>query len=316
MIPALESAGSGVNVRLQRHIGADVTYNDPVRAGSWQPDAMRRLKRLTAIFVLSLTFACGGSGGSGPPLGAPSHAIYGIDSANTLVVFHATRPDLVTRSVPVTGLQSGERIAGLDFRPIDGRLYALGTSSRAYVLDTLTGVATAVGSGPFTPALRGEAFGFDFDPVSDRIRAVSDSDQNLRLDPVTGAVTGADAALAYATGDPNAGTDPTTAGAAYTNSIAGATTTTLYAIDAGLGVLVTLSDPSGGELATVGSLGASTSSLVGFDIAGATGIAYATLTPSAATASRFYSVNLATGGVTLAGTVGHAVPLVGIAVQP
>ena len=278
---------------------------------------MPRRQHLTAIFVLALTLACGGTGGTGPPpIGAPSPAIYGIDSANTLIVFRATRPDLVTRTVSVSGLQAGERIVGIDFRPVDGRLYALGSSSRVYVLDTLTGAATAVGAGAFTPALLGTAFGFDFNPVSGLIRAVSDSDQNLRLDPDSGTVDKTGLALAYGPGDANAGADAVVAAAAYTNSVAGAASTTLYAIDVGLGVLVTLASPDSGRLTTVGPLGVASSRFVGFDIAGATGKAYATLSLPATTGARFFGVNLATGDVTLTGTVGHAVPLVGITVHP
>ncbi|MGH7537925.1 MAG: DUF4394 domain-containing protein [Gemmatimonadales bacterium] len=276
---------------------------------------MRRLKRLTAILVLSLTFGCGGSDGSGPPIGVPAPVIYGLDSANTLVVFRATRPDLVTRTTAITGLQAAERVVGIDFRPADGKLYAVGTSSRIYVVDTTSGVATAVGTVPFTPVLLGTAFGIDFNPVVDRLRAVSDTDQNLRLDPVTGGVAGVDTALAYAAGDPGLGVNPSVVAVAYTNSVPGAATTTLYGIDAGRAVLVTLASPNGGQLTTVGSLGVSTSRFVGFDIAGATGIGYVTLVPPAATTSRFYVVNLGTGGVTLTGNVNHGVPLVGITVH-
>ncbi len=277
---------------------------------------MHRRTQLTAIFVLPLTLACGGSGGTPPPIGAPSPAIYGIDSANTLVVFRATRPDLVTRTVIVTGLQAGERIVGIDFRPSDGQLYALGTSSRVYVLDTLSGAATAVGVGPFVPALGGTAFGVDVNPVVDLLRVVGDSDQNLRLSPVTGSVVGVDSALAYLPGDVHAGADPTVVAAAYSNSTPGATTTILYAIDATLGAFVTLPTPSSGRLLTVGSFGVVTTNLVGFDIDGAAGIGYATFNPPATTTSQLYTANLGTGSAILTGTVGHGVPLVGIAIHP
>lgn len=274
-------------------------------------------EHLTAILVLSLTLACGGPGSSGPPpLGVPSPAIYGLDSLNTLVVFRATRPDLVTRTTAVTGLPGGERLIGIDFRPADGRLYGIGAGSRLYLIDTTSGAATPLGAGAFTPSLLGTTFGVDFNPVVDRLRVVSDSTQNLRLDPVAGSVVGTDTVLAYASADPHAGVVPLVAGAAYTNSVPSAATTILYAIDAGLGVLVTVPAPNGGRLTTVGFIGVSTTAAVGFDIDGSTGLAYATLTPPAGGASRLYGMNLATGGVTLTGTVGHTIPLVGIAVHP
>lgn len=277
----------------------------------------RARRHVTAILVLSLTLSCLGNGGSGPPpIGAPSPGIYGLDSANTLVVFRATRPDLISRTTAVTGLPAGERLVGIDFRPADGRLYGLGKTSRLYLIDTTSGAATAIGAAPFTPTLIGTAFGVDFNPVVDRLRVMSDSTQNLAIDPVADTVAGSDVALAYASGDAHAGASPVIAAAAYTNSVAGAGTTTLYAIDAALSVLVTVPTPGSGQLTTVGFLGVRTTSAVGFDIDGSTGLAYVTLSPLTGGASRFYGLNLATGGVSLTGTVGHAVPLIGIAVHP
>jgi hypothetical protein len=272
---------------------------------------------LTAILVLSLTGACGGSGGSGPPpIGVPSPVIYGLDSLNTLIVFRATRPDLVTRTTAVSGLPGGERLVGIDFRPADGRLYGLGAANRLYLIDTTSGAATAIGAGTFAPPLLGRRFGVDFNPVGDHLRVMSDSGQNLELDPVADTVIAIDTALAYASGDAHAGVVPFIAGAAYTNSVPSATATVFYAIDAGLGVLVTAPAPNSGQLSSVGALGVSTTTAVGFDIDASTRLAYATLTAPPGGASRLYGVSLATGGVTLTGTVGHAVPLVGIAVHP
>jgi len=279
---------------------------------------VKRLRQhVTAFLVLSLTLACDGTGGSGPPpVGAPSPVIYGLDSANTLVVFRATRPDLVTRTTAVTGLAAGERLVGIDFRPADGRLYGLGAGSQLYQIDTTSGAATAIGAAAFTPALLGTTFGVAFNPVADRLRIMSDSTQNLRLDPVAGTVVGIDTVLAFASGDAHAGAVPVIAAAAYTNSVSGASTTALYAIDAALSILVTVPAPNSGQLTTVGPLGVSTTLAVGFDIDGSTGLAYVTLPPVTGGASRFHGVSLVTGGTTLTGMVGHTVPLVGIAVHP
>ena len=272
---------------------------------------------LTPILVLSLTLSCGGSGGSGPPpIGVPSPVMYGLDSLNVLVVFRASRPDLVTRTTAVTGLPAGERLVGIDFRAQDGRLYGLGAGSRLYLIDTTSGAATLLGAAAFVPALIGTVFGIDFDPVADQLRVMSDSGQNLRLDPVADTVVGVDSALAYASGDFHAGVAPVIAGAAYTNSTASATTTTLFGIDAGLAALVTVTAPDSGQLTTVASLGVPTTTAVGFDIDGGTGIGYLTLTAPTGGASQLYAINLVNRGVTLTGTIGHAVPLVGITVHP
>ena len=47
---------------------------------------------------------------------------------------------------------------------------------RAAAVPLLAMAASAVGAGPFTPALAGESFGLDFNPTADRIRLVSDAE--------------------------------------------------------------------------------------------------------------------------------------------
>lgn len=153
----------------------------------------------------------------------------------------------------------------------------------------------------------------------DRIRVVSDTGQNLRIHPDTGKVAAVDGSLMYSATDVNAGATPRVAGAAYTNPIAGATTTTLYDIDTGLGVLATQSPPNSGTLNTVGSLGVTTNSTAGFDISQA-GIGYAVLKVSGKPAkdrcgnSELFRVDLATGMVTSLGYVGSQQPVGDLAV--
>lgn len=261
------------------------------------------------------TGAPGGTGGVGPAgtPGAAGRPIYGIDVTNALVVFASQRPDLIARRVTVSGLGTGETIVGIDFRPVDGRLYALGSTSRLYTLDTITGAATSVGAA-FTPALSGAEFGFDFNPTVDRIRTHSDTEQNLRLNPLTGATAATDAPLAYAIGDANFGQNPAIGATAYTNSVAGALTTELFAIDAARDVLVKLAAPNDGQLTTIGSLGINSSTQAGFDIAGAD--AFAVIVSEGSTFSTLYRINLATGAATVVGNIGGAARLRGIAVAP
>jgi hypothetical protein len=270
--------------------------------------------RLCAGFVVGLLVAACDGARTGPlPPGTVFRVIYGIDTLNTLIRFSNTAPGSITRSVSISGLQSGEAILGIDFRPADRKLYALGSSSRLYTLDTLSGAATAVG-GSFTPTLEGTRFGFDVNPVADRVRCHSDTNQNLQLNPATGAVAVTDTPLFYDTSDVNAGTDPALVGTAYTNSVSPApTATVLYAIDAATDALVTIPGPVEGRIVTVGPLGVATSGYVGFDIVGADGPAYATLTLPTGGPSQLYFLSLVTGRVTLIGTVGSAV-LRGIAV--
>jgi Domain of unknown function (DUF4394)/PEP-CTERM motif len=245
--------------------------------------------------------------------------INGITTTGNLVTFDSAAPGTILGTVGVTGLQTGETLLGIDRRPANELLYGMGSSSRLYVINTTTGVATQVGSaGAFT--LSGTAFGFDFNPTVDRIRVTSDSGQNLRLNPNAGTLAGTDTNLAFAPGDPNAAATPRVVGAAYTNNFSGAATTTLYNIDSNLDILTTQGSPGGspispssGQLFSVGALGSNTSDLVGFDISGLTGIAYASMTAPGGNASQLFTINLNTGAATLVGTIGGGVSLTSLA---
>jgi hypothetical protein len=242
---------------------------------------------------------------------ARAEAILGITTTNVLVSFDSATPGVVS-GVSVTGLQAGESLLGIDIRPANGILYGLGSTSRLYTINTVTGAATQVGSaGSFT--LSGTEFGFDVNPVVDRIRVVSNVGQNLRLNPNDGTLTGTDTALNYAVGDPNAAATPRVVGSAYTNNFSGAGATTLFGIDSNLDILVNQNPPNAGVLNTVGALGFNTSDLVGFDISGLSGIAYASLTAPGGVSSQFFVINQATGAATLVGTIGGGVPLFDIA---
>ena len=138
---------------------------------------------------------------------AAADIVFVASSNNQLLRYDTSAPATPTSVVALTGLQSGETLRGMDVRPADGRLYAVGTTNRVYTIDTGTGVATAAGA-PFTPALTGTRFGIDFNPVPDRIRVVSDADESVRLNPVNGALAGTDSTLAYVAGDPG-GANPT-----------------------------------------------------------------------------------------------------------
>ena len=157
---------------------------------------------------------------------------YGVDTANRLVSFSGQTPTSIKRTA-LTGLQADEQIVGLDVRPADKQLVALASTSRLYRIDGASGAATAIGSASFVPAFAGTSLGFDFNPTVDRIRVTSDARQNLRLHPDTGATAAVDGQLAYAAGDAGAGSTPRIVGSAYTNSVAGATTTHLFDLDAG-----------------------------------------------------------------------------------
>jgi hypothetical protein len=267
----------------------------------------RTLRRTLGLFALTAASALGVPGAAWA-----AEAFYGVTQDNRLVTFQS---DNVTNVAPVhaiTGLPGGENIIGLDVRPLNGQLYGLGKTSRLYVINPRTGAARQVGATPFIPALAGASFGFDFNPTVDRIRVTSDAEQNLRLNPDTGAVAAVDTNLAYAAGDPGAGTNPSVAGSAYTNSFAGATSTTLFDIDNARHALVIQNPPNDGTLTTVGALG-TTNNAVAFDI-GDSNIAYAVLNGEQNRQS-LYRVDLSNGHATQATNffIGTDQPLVGLA---
>ena len=307
---------------------------------SVRPDRNPRLLRaLAGAFCLVATLAaCDDDDDdnddlTGPGASVPAgRTIFGVDASNNLVAFGAQNPTTTAaRRIAITGLGTGETVVGIDFRstaPVtaaaDRKLYGTTTASRVVTIDTVSGAATPLGTAPFTPALIGTAFGFDFNPVADRIRLHgSDQEQNLRVNQLTGVANSpVDTVLAYAMGDANVGQNPNVVGAAYTNSVAGATTTELFAIDSDKDVLVFLASPNSGRLSTRGALGVNTTQDVGFDVFGpgaagtTTAQAFATLTTVGQSRSKLYTVNLTNGQATLVGDVNYSRPLVGIAVTP
>jgi hypothetical protein len=232
---------------------------------------------------------------------APSSTIFAVTTGNAVLRFDSAAPGTILSTTAITGMQASETLLGIDFRPATGQLYGLGSTSRLYAIDTTTGAATLVGTGPFATALSGVDFGVDFNPTVDRLRVVSDADQNLRLNPNNGTLAALDNTLAYAVGDPHVGANPNVVGSAYTNNFAGAATTTLYAIDSNLDILAIQNPPNSGILNTVGSLGVNTSGLAGFDIA-AGSTAFASLTVGGVV--RLFTINLSTGAATLVGSIG------------
>ncbi len=243
-----------------------------------------------------------------PP--ANSVNVFAVTVTNNLLSFNSAAPDTILNTLPLSGLQAGEIMLAIDFRPATGQLFGLGSSNRIYTINTTTGAATAV-AGPFTPALVGSDFGADFNPTVDRLRVVSDQDQNLRLNPATGAVAATDTNLSYASGDANFGANPNVVGSAYTNSFAGSTSTSLYGIDSNLDTLVLQGSlngapvsPNSGQLTTVGALGVNSNGLVGFDIQGSNNRAFASLTAAGDSSSKLYTLNLTSGAATLIGTIG------------
>ncbi|MBA3274083.1 MAG: DUF4394 domain-containing protein, partial [Chthoniobacterales bacterium] len=63
--------------------------------------------------------------------------------------FDTDTPGTYTSNVTVTGLQSGESLIGIDYRPATGQLFGLGDSGRIYRVKATSGAATSLGASEF-----------------------------------------------------------------------------------------------------------------------------------------------------------------------
>jgi len=217
----------------------------------------------------------------------PAIDIIGLTDDNKLVLFSGDNPGSFTRTVSINGLETVEKIISIDFRPATGELYGLSNNSRLFIINYDNGSARSVSTSTFSPAIMGTSAAIDFNPTVDRIRLVSNTGQNLRLNPETGLVVFTDGNISGPAGT-------AISAVAYTNSMSGATTTTLFDIDFVNGILYKQDPPNNGTLVMVGNLGVKASGAAGFDISPDNTQALAVAANNAGT-SNFFSIDLVTG---------------------
>ena len=251
---------------------------------------------------------------SPPPTGP---VVFAVTNTGQLISFAPTTPQTVLSSKTITGLSAGETVAGIDYRPANGRLYALSTGGKLYTLNEVTGAATPVSTlaadptdptAPFSALTGGATFGIDFNPVPDRLRVIEDV-ANLRINVDTGATT-TDSNL-VPVGDYFA--------AAYTNSFPMPPNTALYALDATANTLVSIGsvpamagacpgasgNPNCGVVSVIGPLNVDAGNVGGFDIAGPTNnFVLAAFQVGSGGTSSLYRIDLTTGEATLVGGIG------------
>ena len=251
--------------------------------------------------------------------------------ATNLLKFDTKNPSVIRSSQVVTGLKTGQTIMGMDMRPQDAKIYALGyraldSVATIYTLNDTTAVLSVfTGADSFKLALGTGQVTFDFNPVANRLRIIGATNNNnyrlnLTVSPITITV---DTALTYKASDINAGKTPLVVAGAYTSSFNGATATQLYDIDASLGILVNQNSANGGFLNTIGTLGIALDPAdytVDLDV-------FSTKTPSVDSMflmanivgsggfDNLYSVNTATGSATLIGRIGQGSALRYMTVQ-
>ncbi len=260
-----------------------------------------------ATAATSVGVLAGGEQAVGLALLQPrSLSVIGLTADGRLATFDPRTPNTISANTAITGLGAGETVVGIDFRPLDRLLYALTTNGKLYTVDPATGAATAKSTLAADPAdatvpytaLSGTSFSVDFNPAADRLRVISDTGQSLRINVDTGATT-SDGSINRASGPASV------VAAAYSNSFAGTTTTTLFDLDATTDVLARQVPPNDGTLVNVGALGVDiAASGAAFDIGGGGSAAYAALRSGAAGPFSLYSVNLTTGVAALIGNTG------------
>jgi hypothetical protein len=244
----------------------------------------------TAAVVLGL-------GSSSSAAAVPSLPAYGIAGSGTLMLsFRTDTPEQNDWVRRITGLSGDTSVVGIDFRPADGKLYAVGNAGGIYVIGIPSTVATKVSQ--LTATLYGTKFGVDFNPAADRLRVISDNGQNLRHN-LADHTTIEDTTL---TTPPATGPAKGVTAAAYTNNdLNNTTNTTLFAVNTVTDQVVIQSPANNGFLVATGNLGFDAGLDAGFDIysdlsGGKTvsATAFAVLTPYGGFQT-FYGIDLLTG---------------------
>lgn len=265
---------------------------------------------ILSLAAASLLAACnsggGGSGGGGGGGGAGSGKLFALTDGGNLQSFDRADPAGAT-SVALAG---HEFLSAAEFDPATGALVAIkfdfisGTGTLVTV-DTATGAVTPVGGAGFPSPAATSPADIAIDAAGSVITFVDDQGDNFSLH-ADGSLLSTDAPLAYVAGDANQGKAPSIVGVAFDG-------TTAYGVDRGDAVggptLVRIGDAGGaphsvtsGELHTIGALGAGVSiSFFGplvIDPATHTGFLTAY-----STSNDFFSIDLATGVATAAGTI-------------
>ena len=261
--------------------------------------------------------------------------LYAVAGGN-LISFDSGNPGVIRTAVNITGLPAdgSQALAGADFRPLDGTLFALGYNAttqqgQLYSLNIGTGALSAVGAfQTLSLGTTASAIGFDFNPTVDRIRIVSATNQaNLRMNPADGTFL-VDTNLT----NPDNGTAPAIAGSGYTNNDNNANTgTMLYGYDQTANVLtratLAAGAPAGTNAANAGTYrnvgtgsGISVGPGVDFDIyaditnpASPTNTGFIVAAPTGTAADNLYTIDLTTGTASAGMRVGNGSNLTALA---
>lgn len=261
--------------------------------------------------------------------------MFGLSSDNaSLVRFSSATPGTVS-SASISGLGGSESIATIDWDSQSGALYGFGVNATTntgtlYILDPLSGAATAVGStggvafvdsigSPIDFPALSSGYSMSIDPTTRRATVLTSGGTNFRINISTGSPIDGN----LGSGTPIAGTNPdgslngpTSPSAwSHTNSHPGSVVTTRYVLDGTSNGIYFESNSStrtytAGNTITLNGTPIDFSNRIAFDIAPetqasisdqpvTTGTAYAFLN-----SNMLYSIDLATGNATALGNSG------------
>jgi DNA-binding beta-propeller fold protein YncE len=116
---------------------------------------------------------------------ASAAEVAALTGDNTIAIVDTSQKKVV-KTWNITGIAG--KVLGIDVRPADGMLYALGADGAVYTVDTKTGKATQK-SKLETMLPAGVKATVDFNPAADRLRVMGNDGTSLRVNVDDGKVT-------------------------------------------------------------------------------------------------------------------------------
>ncbi|MEO6282744.1 MAG: DUF4394 domain-containing protein [Dyadobacter sp.] len=188
----------------------------------------------------------------------PGFMVYALNDNNTVYRIDTRKPWIMMDSIKLETRDPGEKIVAIDARPTTGEIFAISDNDIVYVVNT-TGYRVRRPVFIFYKLgldvdLSKTTVGFDIDPVKDRMRIVTGKGANVLARLEDGQIEGRGVST------------PDVGAVAYSNNYPGATSTSLFGMDAHADKLVRYEDPDAGSITTVGNFGIDVEEVGGFDI--------------------------------------------------